>query len=177
MMASNVNAQGLTTAAMNGLVTDDSGEELFGANITLVHVPSGTRYASMTNIEGRYYLANLRVGGPYTLTVSYVGYDQVVVEGINLSLGQNLTRNVVMNSGIELEGISITGTLDPTFNSDRTGAATNINSEAINSLPTISRSINDFTRLTPQSNGTSFGGRDNRFNNYTIDGNVYNNNF
>lgn len=177
MMTSNVNAQGLTTAAMNGLVSDDSGEALFGANIVLVHVPSGTRYASMSNIEGRYYLANLRVGGPYTLTVSYVGYEQVVVEGITLSLGQNLTRNVVMNSGIELQEISIRGTLDPTFNSDRTGAATNINSEALTSLPTISRSINDFTRLTPQSNGTSFGGRDNRFNNYTIDGNVYNNNF
>lgn len=171
------NAQGVTTAAMNGLVTDDTGEVLPGANVVAVHEPSGTRYAAITNNEGRYFLANLRVGGPYTIRISYVGYEDVVIPGINLSLGQNLTRNVVLKSGIDLKEIEILGKVDPTFNSDRTGAATNINEEALNNLPTISRSLNDFTRLTPQSNGTSFGGRDNRFNNYTIDGNIYNNNF
>ncbi|MFT7031041.1 MAG: hypothetical protein ACJA2C_002442 [Marinoscillum sp.] len=171
-------AQSNTTATINGLVVDGSGENVIGATIMATHVPSGSKYGSVTNLEGRYYVPGLRVGGPYTLSVSYVGFVTQTKEDIVLGLGEN--RNVdfkLSTDEISLDAVVVTAQSDEIFNSGKTGATTNLSLKKINSLPTINRSINDFTRLTPQSNGTSFAGRDNRFNNYTIDGNIYNNNF
>ncbi|MEX2513498.1 MAG: carboxypeptidase regulatory-like domain-containing protein [Cyclobacteriaceae bacterium] len=170
-------SQGVTTASMQGTVSDDTEETMPGANVVAVHEPSGTRYGAVTNIDGRFNLPNMRVGGPYTVTISFVGFDEMVFDGIILSLGQKYTLNAAFIDGVELETIEISGRRDGIMNSDRTGASTSLNNERINSMPTISRGINDFTRLTPQSNGTSFGGADQRYNNYTIDGNLYNNNF
>jgi hypothetical protein len=170
-------SQGVTTASLQGTVRDGGGETLPGANIVATHVPSGTRYGAVSNIDGRFVIPNVRVGGPYKVQITYVGFEDLSYDGIVLSLGQNFTINAVMSDGMELDAVEITGTKDNIMNADRTGAAVNLSNERINSLPTISRSINDFTRMTPQSNGTSFAGRDNRFNNYTIDGNIYNNNF
>ncbi|UJP65828.1 TonB-dependent receptor [Mongoliitalea daihaiensis] len=170
-------SQGVTTASMQGVVTDVSGESLPGANVVAVHLPSGTRYGAVSNLEGRFVLPNLRVGGPYQVTISFVGYENRVFENINLSLGQNFSINAVLSDGLELEGVEVLGRQGDIFNADRTGAATNLSRDRIESMPTINRSINDLTRLTPQSNGTSFAGADQRYNNYTIDGNLYNNNF
>ncbi|MFP4506191.1 MAG: TonB-dependent receptor domain-containing protein [Cyclobacteriaceae bacterium] len=170
-------AQGVTTASINGQVADTSGEAIPGANVVATHEPSGTVYGAITNVEGRFVLPGLRVGGPYNVKVSFVGYKEKVFEGISLSLGQTYTINTQLSEGIELEGVEVIASQDAIMNSDRTGAATNLSNERINALPTINRSINDFTRLTPQSNGTSFAGTSSRFNNYTIDGNIYNNNF
>ncbi|WP_194776663.1 TonB-dependent receptor [Pararhodonellum marinum] len=177
LLASGAFAQGVTTASLQGNVTDPSGETLPGANVVAIHVPSGTRYGSVTNMDGRFVIPNVRVGGPYSVTITFVGFEDRTYEGITLSLGQNFTINAVLSDGLELEAVEISASKDAVMNSDRTGAATNLSNERINNLPTISRGINDFTRMTPQSNGTSFAGRDNRFNNYTIDGNIYNNNF
>lgn len=170
-------SQGVTTASIQGSVKDDVGITLPGATIVAIHQPSGTKYGAVSNNEGRFTLPNLRVGGPYLVTVSYVGYDGLSYDGISLGLGQSYSINAKLTDGIELATVEVTAQSGGVINSDRTGASLNLNADKINSLPTISRSINDFTRLTPQSNGTSFAGTSNRFNNYTIDGNIYNNNF
>jgi hypothetical protein len=170
-------SQGVTTATIQGLVVEENGTSLPGANIIAVHLPSGTRYGSVSNVEGRFVIPNVRVGGPYQVTVSFVGYEDQVFDGITLSLGQNFTVNAKLSSGMDLDTFEVVGRQGEVINADRTGASTSLSRDRIESMPTINRSINDLTRLTPQSNGTSFAGADNRYNNYTIDGNLYNNNF
>ncbi len=170
--------QGVTTAAMNGRVLDDQGQSLPGATVIAVHNPTGTTYGTTTRLDGGFNLPNIQSGGPYTLTVSFIGYRTEVIPDIRLGLGDDRNFSfTLIEDHIALDEVVVLGMTDRTFNSGRTGAATNIDSESIESVPTISRSINDLTRLTPQSSGTSFAGRDNRFNNYSIDGIIYNNNF
>ncbi len=172
-----LNAQGITTAAITGEVVEDNGEPLVGATVVAVHVPSGTQYGTITNSSGRFTLPNMRVGGPYNLKISYIGFQEFIERGIQLNLGQTQQVTAKLREGVELSGVEIIASQDGVLNSEKTGASMNLTSEKINELPTISRNIGDFTRLTPQSNGASFAGRDERFNNYTIDGNIYNNNF
>jgi hypothetical protein len=171
-------AQGVTTSSMNGYVTDSKGDILPGATVVAVHTPSGTQYGVSSNTEGRFNIPAMRVGGPYKLTISFVGYKEQVIENISLNLGNATTLNVKLpDESTELGEIEVIADRNDTFSSDRTGAATNISTETINSLPTINRSINDFTRLTPQANGRSFSGQDSRFNNISIDGSIFNNSF
>jgi hypothetical protein len=168
----------ITTSSMSGKVVDSDGSELIGATVIAVHKPTSSEYGTVTNLDGVYRMVNMRVGGPYTITVSYTGYNTETVEDVYLALGVSANVNFVLNeASIQLSEVVISGRQDPTFSSNRTGASTSLSTETINSLPTISRSINDFTRLTPQSNGNAFAGTNSRFNNYTIDGNIYNNNF
>lgn len=170
-------SQGVTTGNIQGVVTEVSGEPLPGANIVATHEPSGTRYGAVSNLEGRFVLPNMRVGGPYTVRITFVGFEDRLFEGIVLGLGQTYTLNASLSDGLELEAIEVIASQDAIMNADKTGAGLNLTGDKINSLPTINRNINDFTRLTPQSNGTSFAGTSSRFNNYTVDGNIYNNNF
>ncbi|MGY5845835.1 outer membrane beta-barrel protein [Salegentibacter sp. HM20] len=169
-------AQGVTTSSMQGLVEDDMETPLPGAHVVATHTPSGTTYQTSTNFDGKFFFPNLRVGGPYRVVVSFIGFDEQVYSDIMLGLGQSFNLKVEMKSGQTLDEIIISsrrGITDPS----KTGASTNLSRKKIDALPTINRSIDDFTRLTPQSNGTSFAGTSSRFNNYTIDGNIYNNNF
>lgn len=180
MLLTNINLQGqsVTSADINGVVVTYEREPLPNANVVAVHIPSGTEYGTTTRNDGRFNLPNLRTGGPYEVRASHVGYGTDVISDLILSLGEvrNMTL-ILIDDGVTLEEVVVIAKRDQIFDLNRTGASTNINNDAINSMPTISRSINDFTRLNPQSNGASFAGRDNRFNNYTIDGNIYNNNF
>ncbi len=167
------NAQ-VTTASITGTVKD-SKEGMAGAGIKATHTPTGTVYGVVTGDDGRFTLGNLRVGGPYTIDVTYVGYETKKIENIFLKLGENYSINVALNeNGKQLSEVVIKGAKDVTFNSKRTGAATNISREQIETLPTLSRSLQDFTRLTPQASGNSFGGTNNRYNNITIDGAINN---
>jgi len=169
-------AQGVTSASIRGTVLDENGQGLPGANVVAVHKPTGTRYGATSNVEGKFNMPSVRTGGPYTITASFVGYTSQKLEDLDLALGQNFSITFEMDAASqELDEITIVD--DRQINSDRTGATTNLGQERLNAMPTISRNINDFTRLSPLSNGTSFGGADNRYNNYTIDGNLYNNNF
>lgn len=169
-------AQGVTTATISGVIKDTSGAGLPGANIVAVHVPSGTTYGSASRSDGRFTIPGLRVGGPYKISISFVGYQEYVLEGLNLSLGQNFALNqTLVETGTELQEILVS--TNPLLNDERTGAGTNINVATLNAMPTISRDISDFTRLTPQANGRSFSGADSRFNNLTIDGSIFNNSF
>jgi hypothetical protein len=173
-----VMSQGVTTAGMSGKVTEANGQPLPGANVVATHLPSGTRYGAVSNLDGNYSIPGMRVGGPYRLTASFIGYANQEVDGIVLSLGVFANVNMVMyEDGQELSEVVVTGTQSNVFSSERTGASTAIDNRALNSLPTISRSINDFTRLTPQSNGQSFAGQDSRLNNITVDGSYFNNSF
>jgi len=168
-------AQGVTTAAMNGTITDKTGGGLPGATIIAVHTPTGTQYVAPTNSEGRFNIQNMRVGGPYTVKVTFIGYQDVNRDGIYLTLGQNLRFDVNLNESTQqLAEVTVSERRDPVMNSGRTGAATTVQTEQIMRLPTINRSIQDFTRLSPQANGNSLGGRNNRYNNISIDGAVNN---
>ncbi|MBA4407523.1 TonB-dependent receptor [bacterium] len=169
----------VTTSAINGVVTDQNGSALPGANVIVIHVPSGTQYGTSTRPDGKYNLLGLRVGGPYRVTVSMVGYTTQVEEGLSLSLGQNSRVNFKLpETSIELKGVTITAERSAILSSGRTGAATAIAKESIDALPTINRRIEDIARLTPQYGGNySFAGVDNRLNNMTIDGSYFNNSF
>lgn len=172
-------AQGVTTSAINGTVYDSDLNSLPGANIIAVHVSSGTQYGATTRPDGRFSIMGMRVGGPYTVTVSFVGYRSQSQENIYLSLGVTSDLQFVLSDeNIEIGEITVTAQRDAIFSSERTGAATSISSENIRNLPTITRRIGDFTRLTPQAGrNNTFGGQDNRLNNITIDGSYFNNSF
>ena len=172
-------AQGVTTAAMNGQVIDETGEGLPGATVIAVHLPSGTRFGTTTRSDGRYNLQGVRVGGPYAVSFTFIGYRAEERVGIELALGQDLALNVQLREeGVEGQEVIVEGTRDALINPDRTGAQTTINQEQIENLPTLSRSISDLTRITPQATGfNSFGGRNNLYNNLSVDGSVFNNVF
>lgn len=168
----------VTTSSMQGSVVDGMGESLPGANVVAVHEPSGTRYGAVSNLEGRFNLPNLKVGGPYTVQVSFIGYATQTYSGIVLRLGEPYGLSVTLNDdSTELGEVVITGSKSSEFDSNRTGTATNVSSTQINNLPQFNRSVNDFTRLTPQANGNSFAGRDARYNNLQVDGANFNNGF
>ncbi|NDK55137.1 TonB-dependent receptor [Pontibacter fetidus] len=171
-------AQGSTTSAMNGRITDESGMALPGATVVAVHTPTNTQYVASTNADGRYNFQNMRVGGPYTIKTSYVGYQEQRLGNIQLKLGQNLSLDLKLKSSdVSLSEVEVVSQRNSVINADRTGAATNVAREQIEKLPTLSRSIQDFTRLTPQANGNSFAGRNSGYNNTTIDGALFNNSF
>ncbi len=168
----------VTTSSMQGVVVDSKGETLPGANVVAVHEPSGTRYGAVTNLEGRFNLPNLRIGGPYTVQVSFIGYSTQTYSGIILRLGEPYGLNITLNDdSTELSEVIITGSKSSEFDSNRTGTGTNVTATQINNLPQFNRSVTEFTRLTPQANGNSFAGRDARFNNLQVDGANFNNGF
>ncbi len=175
-------AQGSTSSSMSGKITDlETREGLIATDIIATHVPSGTVYGAASDNSGFFRIPGMRVGGPYTIEVSYVGYENFVKNDVYLNLGQNLKLDAALSTasiGLEEIVISAGGLFDGT----KTGAETVIGEQQINALPTVSRSIGDFTRLTPQSRTTegndgfelSFAGQNNRYNSIYIDGAVSN---
>ena len=161
------------------MILDENSQPLPGANVVAIHTPTGTKYGAATNFDGRFNLLNLRVGGPYTITISYIGYKEQTFNDVFLTLGktQNLDTQMVADSE-QLEAVVVTGSGGTgTFGSDRTGAETSVGRRELTRLPTISRSQADFTRLEPTASGGSFGGRNDQFNNFSLDGAIFNNPF
>jgi len=169
----------VTTASVSGLVNDTNGELLIGATVTATHTPSGTFYGVVTQENGRFAMRNMRIGGPYRIEVSYIGYETGVEQNVFLSLGQKEKIDFTLEqSAVLAQEVVITGIIDPILNNERTGAATAINREVLASLPTISRSAEDYTRLNPMAaDGGSFAGRNDQFNNYSLNGAIFNNPF
>lgn len=172
-------AQGVTTSAITGIIVDDQNTPLPSANIIAVHEPSGTTYGTASRADGRYAIPGMRVGGPYTVTVSYVGFEKQSKANIFLNLGVATNVDFVMRAvGIQTQEITVVGERSAIFSSERTGAATSIDLSTIKVLPTVSRRIGDLTRLSPYAIGSgSFAGQDNRLNNITVDGSYFNNSF
>jgi hypothetical protein len=181
-ISKNVCGQGVTTANVNGIVNDSKGF-VPGATVTITHLPTGTVYSTVTRADGRFNLVNLRVGGPYTFKVTFIGYKDFVQDNINLTIGQDQKIDVKLEDNTTaLNEVVVSGKQGKVINSSRTGARETINRQQIDVLPTISRSLSDFTRLTPSANsntvgGNSFGGRSNLYNNVTVDGALFNNSF
>ena len=168
----------VTTSALSGVVTDENHEAMIGATITALHTPSGTQYNAVTNIDGRYSIKGMRPGGPYTVTVSYIGYQTRQVEDVTLQLAETYDLNVDMSVDANTLGEVVVTSEATKFRAEKTGAATNINSTQITNMPTVTRSLTDVTRLSPfGGNGMSFGGTDGRLANFTVDGANFNNNF
>ncbi|MDD4605799.1 MAG: TonB-dependent receptor [Dysgonamonadaceae bacterium] len=167
----------VTISSMSGRVTDAEGA-VIGATVIATHNPSGTTYGTVTNMEGRFNLSGMRVGGPYTVEVTYIGYGTSTTKNITLSLGENYSMNVVLSEEATTLGEVVVTALRTKFSNQKTGAVTNITSSQIDNLPTVSRNIMDVTRLSPYGgNGMNFGGADGRSSNFTVDGANFNNNF
>ncbi|HNF03659.1 MAG TPA: carboxypeptidase-like regulatory domain-containing protein, partial [Ferruginibacter sp.] len=158
----------VTTSSISGSVKQSNGQPLAGATITAVHTPSGTKYETVSTKSGVFTMPGLRPGGPYTLSCQYSGMKKQDVEDITLTLGDNYTVNLTMvPMSTTLTEVVVSG--GRAASNQKTGASTNVGQRQIVTLPTITRNITDFTRLTPQSNGNSIGGRDGRYNNFTVD--------
>lgn len=176
-------SQGVTTSSMGGKVTDNTGEPLPGASVVAVHVPSGTTYGAATDFDGFYRISGMRTGGPYKVTISYIGFNDDVRDGVFLNLGQTERISVQLTeSATALDEVVITATPNGVFGSNKTGTSTNVSSRDIATLPAASRSIADFVRITPQAQLTedddgfsiALAGQNNRYNAIYIDGAVNN---
>lgn len=166
----------VTSSSMSGRVTDDGGP-VMGATVVAIHVPSGTKYGTITNDEGRYNLQGMRVGGPYTVEVSFIGYGTSTRTDIVLQLGASYIHDVVLSEeNVTLSQVVISAKRTK-FSTEKTGAVTNISNAQLSAMPTINRSITDITKLSPYSNGMSIAGGDGRSTNFTVDGANFNNNF
>ncbi|MCQ2243446.1 MAG: TonB-dependent receptor [Bacteroidaceae bacterium] len=177
LSAMGVQAQ-VTTSSLSGKVTDKENLEVIGASVKATHTPSGTQYTAITNINGQFNIQGMRVGGPYTVEVSYIGYETKKISGITLQLAENTEIKAVLGESAELLNEIVVVGRGTKFNQMKTGAATNITQSMIAEMPTVSRSITDYTRLSPYGgNGMTFGGSDGRTANFTVDGADFNNNF
>lgn len=175
--------QGVTTSGIRGSVTDASGDPLPGANVLAVHLPTGTEYGTASDASGTYNLRNLRVGGPYRVRITFIGFDTYTRDGITLSLGQIEPMNVVLReAATELGEVEVVAT-QGVFNVERTGAATSLDERTIEIIPTVGRDLADYTRLTPQAYvanddddgpAISISGQNNRYNSIYIDGAINN---
>ncbi|RYE23829.1 MAG: hypothetical protein EOP42_22890, partial [Sphingobacteriaceae bacterium] len=172
----------VTTGSIAGTVKDAKGITLIGASIRATNTPSGTVYGSSTNANGQFTIPNMRVGGPYVIVVSYLGYNTHTFNDITINLGNALKLDVVLQSSTAtLAEVSVTGTKNSVISSTRSGTSTRVGITELQQLPTITRNIQDFARLTPQvtttsSNtngaptGISFGGMNSKYNRFTVDG-------
>ena len=168
----------VTTSSLSGKVTDPDKEAIIGATVQAIHEPSGTRYGAITNIDGRYTIQGMRAGGPYSVEVSYIGYQTMMYKDVTLQLGEVYNLNVQMKESSELLEEVVVTAQKTKFASEKTGATTNISNTQIASMPSVSRSITDYSRLSAYGgNGMSFAGSDGRTANFTIDGANFNNNF
>jgi hypothetical protein len=170
----------VTTGSISGLITDQNRGPIAGAAVTAVHRASGTRYTAVTRSDGRYDIIGMRVGGPYTVSASMIGYRTDEADNVYVSLGTATTVSLTLEeAAIALAGITVTAERSAIISPERTGAATSVSREALATVPTISGRLTDVVRLTPQSSGAgfSFGGADPRLNNVTVDGSYFNNSF
>lgn len=171
----------VTTGTLTGTIKDQAGEGIPGATILAVHGPSGTQYGTATNADGRYTIVGLRIGGPYKVTISSVGFATQSYDDITVKLGEPYTLNHSMKEeGTQLDEVIVRATEDKLMNSERKGTVTSISTREIMTMPTISRSMNDLIRFTPQGSSNStgaIGGGNYRQNNITVDGSNFNNTF
>jgi len=175
--------QGVTTSAVAGKMTDAAGEPLGGASIVAVHQPTGSTYGAATDFDGFFRISNMRAGGPYRISFSYIGFETDVRENVYLTLGRASQFNIALDeSATALEEVVVTGTSSGIFGASKTGSETTVTNREVQTLPATSRSLADFVRITPQAQVTegndgfsiSLAGQNNRYNAIYIDGAVNN---
>lgn len=170
----------VTTSSINGRILEAEDEPLLGATVVAVHGPTNSKYGSTTDIDGYYRVSNMRTGGPYTITISYVGKNEIVLNDIYLQLGESERIDVTLTDSTNaLDAIVIDAVRDGIFDSGKTGTETNISQREINTMPSVTRGIGDFLRKTPQATvseggAISIAGQNNRYNSIFIDGAVNN---
>jgi hypothetical protein len=172
-----------TTGALSGVVSDADNAVLPGVNIEAIHQPTGTRYATVTDSQGRFNIVNVRVGGPYAVSVSLEGFHPQQSTDVFVNLGEATRLTYKLNLETVTETVTVVGESNPLISPSRTGAASNVAVQTIEDLPTIERGFNDFARTNPfvtlsaeneDAQAISFAGRNSRFNNIQIDGSVNN---
>jgi outer membrane receptor protein involved in Fe transport len=173
----------VTTGSLAGRVQNAKGEGVAGASIIAIHLPSGTTYEGTSRDDGRFQMINMRVGGPYSVTVAFTGggggaFAPETMENVEITLGVATDLTVNVKEIAVTETVTVTAQSDAVFASNRTGAATAVTRQEIALLPTITNRLESFARLTPAMGGNmSFAGQDNRMNNITVDGSYFNNSF
>jgi hypothetical protein len=169
--------QGATSAGIYGMITDQNGNPLPGANIIATHQPSGTEYGISSRPDGKYNLTGLRTGGPYIIKVSFIGYQPQEASDKYLQLNQSLEIDFILpEEAVEISNVTVVSDRSAIISSGRTGASQNVTEQNIKEVPTISRNFQDFAKLSPQisGNSSSVSNRNNRYNNIQIDGTQYN---
>ena len=169
----------ITTSTLSGVVKNEKGEVLVGATVHAVHQPTGSEYKSSSNKSGFYTIPAVRVGGPYVIHVSYVGYKKNEVTDINTALGLTTNVNVVLiDDSKSLKEVVVVGIKNNVFSKDKTGASQQFGRRELQTIPiTGARTIDGITKYNPFGSGSSFGAQDSRLNNFTIDGSQFNNGF
>ncbi len=168
----------VTTSTLKGLVKDKDGP-MMGAEVLVIHVPTGTKTGTVTQENGRFILPNLRVGGPYKVVIKYVGYQPVELNNIFLKLGETEKIDIFLKESSDaLKEVVINVKNNGQIAAkDKNGPVTSIGHKELETLPTISRSAQDFYRLEPSASGNSFGGRNDQYNNFSLNGTIFNNPF
>jgi hypothetical protein len=166
-----------TTSEIQGIVLDGK-QSIPGATVVAVHQPTGTKYGTTTRLDGRYNLPNLKIGGPYVVTVSFVGFKTETQSDITLLLGQTHKSNFTLVEAItSLNEVVVVSKQSNVFNSSRNGSQEIINRKLIETVPNVNRSWKDLVKLVPSQNNLSFGGMSSQLNNVTLDGANFNNSF
>jgi outer membrane receptor for ferrienterochelin and colicin len=173
-LAADVAAQGVTTGAITGIVTTEQGQPLEGAQIQIINRATGFSTGGMTRANGVYYIQGLEVGGPYTVRARRIGYEPAEINDARVALSQAARVDFrLIQQATRLGQVTVTATpaeISPTAQ----GTKTTVSDTVIQRLPTLTRNLTDFIRLTPQVSqsgpGFSGGGMSNRMNNVQIDG-------
>jgi len=175
-VSATLNAQ-VTTSGISGKV-NSGGEPIIGATVVATHTPSGTVYGGVSNEKGRFNIQGMRVGGPYKVVISYVGFNNVEYDNVFLKLGDASTLNADLKENSQQLG-EVTVTAVNGVKGSSGGAATNFEEKQITNTATVSRSIYDVAKLSPlvsesKIGGISIAGSNNRYNSFQIDGMVSN---
>lgn len=173
----------VTTGGLAGTVLAADGTALPGVTVEAIHVPTGTRYDAISGANGRFTIPNVRVGGPYRITATLEGFRTFESTNVQVGLGTPTEVPVTLQLAAVSEAITVTAAADAIINPNRTGSTSEVSEEAIETLPTVNRSLQDFARTNPyfvvdaqdfSSTRVNVAGRNNRYNSIQIDGAVNN---
>ena len=173
----------VTTSSMSGKITEANGLAVAGATVVAIHLPSGSQYCSVADDRGLYRILNMKPGGPYSVEVSILGYGTNFQKGITLALADNYVHNVILQEeAFSLDDIVIVAdAANSTMQSEKAGSVTSLDITQMHAVPTVTRDLEGFVKLTPQAynsgNGPQIGGGTYRENNFTVDGASMNNSF
>lgn len=175
-VSSRLLAQGMTTAAIRGVVHTADGADAKGTRVTVRNTATG--YVVQSEVRhGRFFVDGLDVGGPYTVTLRRLGYRPYEQQGVYLGLGEAIDLRIVLRAApVSLDPIRSTEAA-PNVHAGG-GAATTISDSLLHRLPSLNRNLYDFARLTPQvstkigfaGGGMSGGGAGFRMNSFLVNG-------